>query len=100
MWLQVQQHCSTVDPEQRPKHARALMRSLADWAEDHRALNEVIQLPLSTLEEEASLMIVHVCLLVPMTRSSATPLAMLCRLSECLSACLQGGGHLSPMITQ
>ena len=55
MWLQVQQHCGAADPEQRPKHARALMRSLADWAEAHRALNEVIQLPLGTLEEEASL---------------------------------------------
>ena len=66
--LQVQQHCDAVDPEQRPKHTRALMRSLADWAEAHRALNEVIQLPLSTLEEEASLMVVHVCLLVAMRK--------------------------------
>ena len=65
MWLQVQQHCAAVDPEQRPKHARALMRSLADWAEANRALNEVIQLPLSTLEEEASLILLRVCLLVP-----------------------------------
>lgn len=43
-----------MDLEQRPPHTRALMRSLADWAEAHRALHEVIQLPLSTLEEEAS----------------------------------------------
>ena len=55
MGLQAQQHCAAVDTEQQPAHTRALMRSLADWAEAHRALNEVIQLPLLSLEEEASL---------------------------------------------
>lgn len=51
--VQAQQHCSSVAPEQRPAHARELMRCLADWAEAHRALNAVIQLPLNPLEEEA-----------------------------------------------
>lgn len=50
--LQAQQHCSSVAPEQRSPHVRELVRCLADWAEAHRALNAVIQLPLHPLEEE------------------------------------------------
>ena len=33
---------------------RELVRSLADWAEAHKALNAVIQLPLNQLEEQVS----------------------------------------------
>ena len=50
--MQAQQHCSSVAPEQRSPHVRELVRCLADWAEAHRALNAVIQLPLNPLEEE------------------------------------------------
>ena len=50
--VQAQQHCSSVAPEQRSAHVRELVRCLADWAEAHRALNAVIQLPLNPLEEE------------------------------------------------
>ena len=50
--LQAQQHCNAVHPEQRAVHARQLVGNLADWAETHRALNAVIQLPLNQLEEE------------------------------------------------
>lgn len=41
-------------PEQRATHVRELVRSLADWAETHKALNAVIQLPLNQLEEQVS----------------------------------------------
>lgn len=50
--LQAQQHCNAVHPAQRAAHARQLVSNLADWAEAHRALNAVIQLPLNQLEEE------------------------------------------------
>lgn len=50
--VQAQQHCSAVAPEQRAAHVRELVCCLADWAEAHRALNAVIQLPLNPLEEE------------------------------------------------
>ena len=51
---QAQQHCNAVQPEQRATHVRELVRSLADWAETHKALNAVIQLPLNPLEEQVS----------------------------------------------
>ena len=38
--------------EQRAKHVRELVRSLADWAQSQKALNAVIQLPLNQLEEQ------------------------------------------------
>ena len=50
--LQAQQHCNAVQPEQRAAHVRELVRSLAEWAEAHKALNAVIQLPMNPLEEQ------------------------------------------------
>ena len=89
VWLQVQQHCGVADPEQRPKHTRTLMRSLADWAEAHRALNEVVQLPLSTEEEEASLMVPMSAFFFAFlqTETAAWQVHSECRIG-CLKACL------------
>ena len=75
------------------------MSSLADWAEAHRALNEVIQLPLSTLEEEAS---ISSPALHPFFNSLNTENAAWQARSQfcvgCSNACLQGGERIGLII--
>ncbi|KAK9788448.1 hypothetical protein WJX73_004468 [Symbiochloris irregularis] len=52
-FLQVRQHCAGLrDAEERQQHSTAALQALMHWAAGHKALGQVLQLPLDTQEEQ------------------------------------------------